>query len=67
MAQPSSNAPLQLQSLKDVQRRVPFSRSTIYAKMAAGDFPTPIKISANRVAWDAAAIDSWIADKLAAA
>lgn len=56
-----------LQSLRQVQQRVPFSRSTIYAKVRSGDFPAPVKISDNRVAWDAAAIDNWIADKLAAA
>lgn len=53
-----------LHSLREVQQRVPFSRSTIYAKIARGEFPAPIKISENRVAWDSAAIDNWIADKL---
>lgn len=53
-----------LHSLRDVQRRVPFSRSTIYAKIAQGEFPAPIRISENRVAWDSAAIDAWIAGKL---
>lgn len=51
-------------ALRSVQERVPFSRSTIYAKIARNEFPAPIKISENRVAWDSAAIDEWIADKL---
>lgn len=53
-----------LQTLREVQQRVTFSRSTIYAKIARGEFPAPIRISENRVAWDSAAIDNWIADKL---
>lgn len=53
-----------LHSLREVQQRVPFSRSTIYAKISKGEFPAPIRISENRVAWDSAAIDAWIADKL---
>lgn len=56
-----------LHSLREVQQRVPFSRSTIYAKVRSGDFPAPVKISDNRVAWDSTVIDAWIADKLAAA
>lgn len=50
--------------LRSVQERVPFSRSTIYAKIARNEFPAPIKISENRVAWSADAIDAWIAEKL---
>lgn len=56
-----------LLSLSEVRQRVPFSRSTIYAKIGKSEFPAPVKISENRVAWDSAAIDTWIADKLAAA
>ena len=53
-----------LLSLQEVRQRVPFSRSTIYAKIPSGEFPAPVQISQNRVAWDSAAIDAWIADKL---
>lgn len=53
-----------LLSLSEVRQRVPFSRSTIYAKIGKAEFPAPIKISENRVAWDCAAIDAWIANKL---
>jgi prophage regulatory protein len=63
MAEPART----LQPLRDVQQRVSFSRSTIYAKIARGEFPAPVKISENRVAWDSLAIDLWIADKLQAA
>lgn len=59
--------PRTLLCLRKVQNRVPFSRSTIYAKIRSGDFPSPVKISENRIAWDSEVIDQWIAEKLAAA
>ena len=62
-----SDAVRSLLSLQEVRQRVPFSRSTIYAKIPAGEFPAPVRISENRVAWDSAAIDAWIADKLSKA
>lgn len=39
--------------------------SSIYAEMRGGAFPKPIKLSANRVAWDEADIAQWQADRLA--
>ena len=60
-------SPRSLVPLRAVGQRVSLSRSTIYAKVARGEFPAPIKISENRVAWDSSAIDNWIADKLQAA
>lgn len=59
--------PVSLLALREVRQRVPFSRSTIYSKISKGEFPAPIRISENRVAWDSGAIDAWIADKLQAA
>ncbi|MDP4540148.1 AlpA family phage regulatory protein [Qipengyuania sp. DY56-A-20] len=59
-----TDTPRSLLRLSDVIRRVSFSRATIYNKIAAGEFPRPVPISENRVAWDSAAIDAWIADKL---
>jgi prophage regulatory protein len=56
--------PRRLIGLKQVQGLVPFSRSTIYSKIRSGDFPPPIKISANRIAWDSGAIENWIASKM---
>ena len=53
-----------LMSLKQVQSVVPFSRSTIYAKIKTGDFPAPVRISENRVAWNSDAVAQWIADAL---
>ena len=41
-------------------------RSSIYALMRAGQFPTPIKLSARAVAWPVQAIQRWIANRPAA-
>lgn len=46
--------------LSDLRRMVPLSRSSIYAKVAAGDFPAPLRLSANRVAWREADVLAWL-------
>jgi prophage regulatory protein len=51
--------------LTGVQRRVPYSRSTIYAKIARGEFPAPIDLGARAVAWLESDIDEWIASRIA--
>jgi len=43
-----------------VQRRTGLSRSTIYAKMAEGDFPRPIKLGKRAVGWLDSDIDEWL-------
>ena len=37
------------------------SRSSIYARVKRGDFPAPVRISTNSVAWRQCDIDDWIA------
>jgi prophage regulatory protein len=49
----------------EVQNRVPYSRSTIYAKIARGEFPAPIDLGARAVAWLESDIDEWIAARIA--
>jgi prophage regulatory protein len=51
--------------LAEVQRRVPYSRSTIYAKIPRGEFPAPIDLGARAVAWLESDIDEWIASRIA--
>lgn len=45
----------------DVEARVGLSRATIYAKMADGTFPKPIRLSERAVGWRSADIDAWLA------
>lgn len=52
--------------LPAVRERVQLSRSSIYERAAAGDFPAPIKIGPRAVAWRASEIDAWIAARIAA-
>lgn len=45
---------------KQVEKRVGLSRSTIYAKIAAGEFPAPIALGARAVGWLESDIITWI-------
>ena len=35
-------------------------RSSLYAKIAAGEFPAPIKLGQRSVGWSAAEVEAWI-------
>ena len=56
-----------LLSPKKVCEEVSFSRATLDRLVAAGQFPAPIRITQNRLAYSAEAVENWIADKLGAA
>lgn len=43
------------------------SRSTIYALMARGEFPKPVKLTDRAVAWPESAVARWLADRAKAA
>lgn len=45
--------------IKDVVLRVGLSRATIYRRVDSGEFPTPVRLSANRVAWRICEIEAW--------
>jgi len=51
-------------ALPQVSRITTLSRATIYRGVTQKTFPQPVRISANRIAWPAAAIHSWVAAKL---
>jgi prophage regulatory protein len=53
--------------LPAVLERTSHSRAGLYDAMNKGDFPKPVRISANRVAWPSSSIDAWIAAKMRAA
>ena len=48
----------------EVQRRVPYSRSTIYLKVNRGEFPQPISLGARAVGWLESDVDEWIAQRI---
>lgn len=44
----------------EVMARTGLSRTTIWRKVRAGDFPSPIELGANSVGWPAAEIAAWL-------
>ena len=50
----------QLLGLREVMRRLRMSRSSIYAAIAAGEFPRPIRVGSRSVRWFAREIDVWV-------
>jgi prophage regulatory protein len=47
--------------LPEVKDRTGLSRTSIYRKMEAGEFPLAIKLSTNAVAWRETELEQWIA------
>jgi prophage regulatory protein len=45
----------------DVENITGLSRSSIYAKMARGTFPKPVKLGENSVGWKETDVQNWIA------
>jgi len=49
-----------------VTARTGFPRSTLYLKIARGEFPRPIKLGARAVGWLESDVTSWIESRIAA-
>jgi prophage regulatory protein len=45
--------------ITDVVRETSLSRATIYRLIAADDFPAPIRVGPQRVAWAERTVDAW--------
>lgn len=58
------NPPLTILRLRRVKHRTGLSRSNIYAKIAAGDFPASIALGPRAVGWLASEIENWIASRV---
>jgi len=54
---------LSAQELRDIG--VPFSKTQLYAQIAAGAFPAPIRVSSQRVAWIASEVLRWLEQRMA--
>lgn len=50
----------------EVEHRTGLSRSTIYAMMAEGAFPKPIRLGKRAVGWSEGAIAEWLLSRLEA-
>ncbi len=51
----------------DVETLTGLSRAWIYAAMARGEFPRPLRIGKRAVAWPRSVVDAWIEAQKAAA
>ena len=50
--------------LPEVVGRVGFGKSTIYALIKRGQFPSPIALGARARAWISTEVDAWIAQRI---
>lgn len=55
-----------LERLPEVRDRTGLSRAGIYKAIREGRFPAQIKIGERASAWDSEAVDTWIAERIAA-
>jgi prophage regulatory protein len=46
-----------------VLERVPWSPTTLWRKVRAGDFPPPIRLGKNSIAWRESDVEKWIAER----
>jgi prophage regulatory protein len=56
--------PVRIIRLKAVKARCGLSRSTLYNRIAAGEFPRPIAIGPRAVGWIESEINTWIAARI---
>ena len=52
--------------LPKVREYLGISRSTLLRAVEAGEFPRPVRLTTNCVAWPAAEVEAWAAKRIAA-
>jgi prophage regulatory protein len=57
------NSSIKLLRISDVANKTTLAKSTIWLKMARGEFPKPSKLSAAINVWKESDIDAWIEGK----
>jgi prophage regulatory protein len=58
--------PLRALRRPEVLAKTGISTSTLYDLMARHEFPKPIRLGANSVAWVEREVDNWLATRIAA-
>ena len=48
----------------DVERKTGFKRAHIYALIAQGKVPKPIKLGVRAVGWDSLEVERWLIDRV---
>lgn len=63
MAQALGEA-LRILRRKQVEERIGLARSSLYALIAANQFPRPVQLSKRAVGWRVEEVEAWIASRL---
>lgn len=63
---PRKQGPDRFMRRPEVQHATGLSRSSVYRLLEAKDFPAPIRLSLNMVAWLESEVQAWIEDRVAA-
>ncbi|MDE0232063.1 MAG: AlpA family phage regulatory protein [bacterium] len=50
-------------NIREVSEYVGLDKSTIYRRIAKGDFPKQRRLSPNRVGWLRAEVEQWLSDR----
>jgi prophage regulatory protein len=67
MASHNTERPLRILRRPEVENRTGFPTSTLYTKIATGEFPRPIKLGTRSVGWDERLVEAYIRKVLEAA
>lgn len=51
-------------TMKKILELVPYSRAHIYRLIKTGQFPTQVRLGANRIGWLESEICDWISEKI---
>ena len=49
---------------REVEARTGLSRSTLYAQMAEGTFPKPVRLGKRAVGWTESTISEWLESRI---
>lgn len=60
-------APERLLRLPEVEASVGLKKSAIYAMVALGTFPKPLRLTARAVVWQESLVQGWIQQRIQAA
>ena len=59
-----NNQPQTLIRRSQVERRTGLACSSIYARIATGEFPKPVPLGGRNVAWVESEVDAWINERI---